>query len=73
MRPALLYQVTRQCHHTPLRSVSDSSPLPFPAAGIHTAPQLNTKPAPTPYVIPHIKFIPTAGGFLVLTTILCLP
>lgn len=73
MRPALLSQVTSRCHHTPLCSMSDSSPLPFPAAGSHTAPQLNTKPAPSPYFFPHIKFIPTAGGFLVLTTVLCLP
>lgn len=72
MRPALLYQVTSQCHHTPLCSVRLIS-SPFPATGSHTAPQLNTKPASTPYVFPHIKFIPTAGGFLVLTTILCLP
>lgn len=38
MRPALLYQVTSQCHHTPLCSVSDSSPLPFLPQGATPLP-----------------------------------
>lgn len=67
MGPALLYQEISQHHHMPLCSSA------LPTSGSLTTAQLNIKSPSPPYVFPNIKSIPIAGGFLVLTTILCLP
>lgn len=47
MRPALLSQVTSQYHHTPLCSMSDSSPLLSPLQGATLLPSStqNLRPA----------------------------